>query len=359
MMEQQYQPGRLRQSEILRALIRETPLSVEHLVMPLFVRAGTRVRAPIPSLPGQFQFSVDQLVEEARAVHALGVPAVLLFGLAQHKDERASGAFAKDGIVQQAVRALKQQVPQLLVITDVCLCAYTSHGHCGILKFAQGSKLKARKGTKTLKASRHLPASSLQPSAGQGFWIDSDATLEVLSKVAVSHAQAGADLVAPSDMTDGNVGAIRHALDAAGHEQLPIMAYSAKYASSFYGPFREAVDSAPAFGDRRSYQMDPANSEEALREVRLDLEQGADIVMVKPALAYLDVIARVKQTFHCPVAAFNVSGEYAMVKAAAGRGWLLERPVWLEMLLGIKRAGADLLITYWAKDGGKDFRERS
>ena len=327
-----YQPRRMRQREPLRALLREHHLCASQLVMPLFVRPGKHVRSPIPSMPGQFQLSVDQLVKECRDLHQAGVAAVLLFGLADRKDERASGAWAKDGIVQQALRAVKARMPELLVITDVCLCAYTSHGHCGIVKYAPGAKAK--------------------------FWIDRTATLELLSKTARSHAEAGADLVAPSDMMDGNVAAIRSTLDDAGFDRIPIMAYTAKFASALYAPFRQAVDSAPRFSDRRSYQMDPANIEETLREAQLDIDAGADILMVKPALAYLDVIVRLKQTFHYPVAAFSVSGEYAMVKAAASRGWLAERQTWWELLVGLKRAGADILITYWAKEAAKLLRER-
>jgi len=339
-----YRPRRLRQSEAWRGLVRETRLSTDQLVMPLFVRPGKKIRSPITPLPGQYQFSIDELVKECQDLRTHHVPAILLFGLAEgKKDERGSGAFAKDGLLQQAVRAVKTAVPELLVMTDVCLCAYTTHGHCGVLR------------TRGAKKGKHAPTT---PITERDFWIDNDATLELLGKVAVSHAEAGADLVAPSDMMDGNVGAIRHALDAAGHDRLPIMGYSAKYASSFYGPFREAVDSAPAFGDRRSYQMDIANAEEALREARLDVEQGADIIMVKPALAYLDVIWRIKQALQHPVAAFNVSGEYAMVKAAASKGWMAERPAWWEMLLAIKRAGADVLITYWAKDAAKWLRQQ-
>jgi len=344
-----YRPRRLRQRESLRALVRETHLSADQLIMPLFVREGKNVRAPIPAMPGQFHFSIDQLVHECRELHAQRVPAVLLFGLSEKKDEKASGAYAKDGIIQRAVRAVKQAMPELTVITDVCLCAYTSHGHCGLVKTRGG--VPSKKKTKTKKASQ---TAALKEGE---FWIDNEASLELLAKVAISHAEAGADLVAPSDMMDGNVAAIRQVLDRNGFERLPIMAYTAKYASTFYGPFRQAVDSSPVFGDRRSYQMDPANADEALREAQLDIEQGADILMVKPALAYLDVIYRIKQTFHHPVAAFNVSGEYAMVKAAAGRGWLMERPAWLEILLSLKRAGADLLITYWAKEAAKFLRE--
>ena len=342
----------MRQSEALRGLVRETRLSADQLVMPLFVRAGKGVRAPIPSLPGQFQLSVDQLASECQELHDAGVPAVLLFGLSTQKDDRASGAYARDGVVQQAIRAIKAKNPKLLVITDVCLCAYTSHGHCGIVRTARGLRLKAEG-----KRKGKPPTSSLQPPAEGEFWIDNDATLELLAKTAVSHAQAGADMVAPSDMMDGDVGAIRCALDGTGFDRLPILAYSVKYASTFYGPFREAVDSAPRFGDRRSYQMDPTNAEEALREAALDLAEGADIIMVKPALAYLDIIRRLKESLRHPIAAFSVSGEYAMVKAAAGRGWLAERPAWLEILLGLKRAGADILITYWAKDAAKLLRQ--
>ena len=348
-----YRPRRLRQLEPFRRLVRETRLAVDQLVMPLFVRAGKNVRAPIPSIPGQFQLSVDQLVKECQELQEHRIPAVLLFGIGQQKDEKASQAYAKDGIVQQAVQAIKTQVHELVVITDVCLCAFMSHGHCGVVKLAQGSRLKAQ-GKKKLKPA----ASSPQPRAEREFWIDNEASLELLAKTAVSHAQAGADMLAPSDMMDGRVGAIRHALDEAGFSHVPIMSYAAKFASSLYAPFREAVGSGPAFGDRKSYQMDIANVEEALREVALDIEEGADIIMVKPALAYLDVIYRIKQRFGYPVAAFSVSGEYAMVKAASARGWLIERPTWLELLLAMRRAGADLLITYWAKEASKLLQER-
>ena len=344
-----YRPRRLRQHEPLRALIRETRLCVDQLVMPLFVRSGKNVRAAIPSLPGQAQLSVDEAVNECRNLHGRGVPAVLLFGLWDRKDERGTGAYAKDGIVQQALRAIKAQTPRLLVMTDVCLCAYTSHGHCGVVR--------RRRPPSTVYRPRNTPrdAQTVQTIAlnERELWIDHDATLELLARTAVSHAEAGADLVAPSDMMDGNVGAIRRALDEAGFDRLPIMAYSVKYASAFYAPFRQAVDSAPRFGDRRSYQMDVANSDEALREARLDIEQGADILLVKPALLSLDIIQRIKRELRYPVAAFSVSGEYAMVKAAAARGWLAERQVWLEILLAMKRAGADVLITYWAKEAAK------
>lgn len=302
-------------------MVAEHRLSVEQLVLPLFVRAGKKLRHPVSSMPGVFQLSPDELVKDARQAHELGVPAVLLFGIPDRKDPKASGAYAAKGIVQQAVRLLKRELPELLVITDVCLCEYMSHGHCGIV--AEGPR---------------------------GARILNDPTLELLARAAVSHAEAGADLVAPSDMMDGRVAAIRTALDQAGFVETPILAYAAKYASAFYGPFREAAESAPKFGDRRSYQMAGSNAEEALREVALDLREGADIVMVKPALAYLDILCRVKQEFGCPTAAYAVSGEYAMVKAAAANGWLDERAVTLESLLAIKRAGADILITYAAPE---------
>ena len=346
-------PRRLRGSEALRGLVRETRLSAEQLVMPLFVRPGTRVRAPIPSMPGQFQLSVDAAAEECRKLRDEGVPAVLLFGLADRKDERASRAYAKDGVVQQAVAAVKRAAPALFVITDVCLCAYMTHGHCGVLKAGEG--LRAKGEGKNRKARIRPSPSALRQDID--VWVENDATLELLARVAVSHAGAGADMVAPSDMMDGTVGALRRALDGAGFERTPIMAYAAKFASAFYGPFRDAVDSAPRIGDRRTYQMDPANAEEAVREAALDVQQGADVVMVKPALAYLDIVRAVKEALRVPVAAFNVSGEYAMVKAAAARGWLPESPTWMEMLLGLKRAGADILIPYWARDAAKLLRK--
>ncbi len=342
---------RLRAKEAARRMVRETRLSIDELIMPLFVRPGKGVRAQIPSMPGQFQFSVDQLVQECRELAKLGIPGVLLFGLPSAKDERGSGAYAKDGVVQQAVRAIKAAVPTLLVITDVCLCAYTEHGHCGIVRTK-----RPRAGGARTRAKRGSPGARTPPPP-QPFWIDNDATLELLAKTALSHAQAGGDMVAPSDMMDGNVGAIRRALDQADLERVPIMAYSAKYASSLYAPFRQAVNSSPQFGDRRSYQMDLANGAEALREVQEDIEEGADIVIVKPALACLDIIARIKAAFGHPLAAFSVSGEYAMVKAASARGWLVERQVWLEQLTSLKRAGADLLITYWAKDAARHLQK--
>jgi porphobilinogen synthase len=286
-------------------------------MLPLFITPGQGVRQEISSLPGQYRLSVDQAVEEARAIADLGILAVLLFGLPEKKDAVGREAYRATGAVQQAVRAMKQAVPSLLVVTDVCLCEYTDHGHCGVV---------------------------------DGVHIVNDLTLDVLSQAALSHAEAGADIIAPSDMMDGRVGAIRQALDAKGYTQVPIMAYAAKYASSFYGPFRDAVESAPQFGDRRSYQMDPPNVREALREVRLDIEEGADIVMVKPALPYLDVIYRVRQSTDLPLAAYNVSGEFAMLKAAAQRGWLDEERAMLEALMSIKRAGADIIITYFAHE---------
>ncbi|HXE74925.1 MAG TPA: porphobilinogen synthase [Candidatus Xenobia bacterium] len=308
---------RLRRSEALRRLVAETRLSVESLVYPLFVCPGEGVRKEIASMPGVANLSVDQLVEECREAHKLGVPAVILFGLPESKDELASGAYAEDGIVQRAVRALKRELPGLVVITDVCLCEYTSHGHCG----------KVENGV-----------------------VVNDASLELLAKTALSQARAGADIVAPSDMMDGRVAAIRQALDANGFEHIPILSYAAKYASAFYGPFREAAQSTPQFGDRRSYQMDAANAREALREVALDLEEGADLIMVKPALPYLDVIRQVRDTFNVPVAAYQVSGEYAMIHAAARLGWLdLERTM-VETVTAIHRAGAQVVLTYFAKE---------
>lgn len=316
----QYRPRRLRRSENLRRMVRETRLSPDMFIYPLFVRAGRGIRQAVPSMPGIFQFSLDTVVEEAREAGDLGIPAVILFGLPQHKDERGSEAYASHGVVQEAVRAIKDCCPDLVVITDVCLCEYTSHGHCGVLR---------------------------------GHEVDNDATLEILARIAVSHAQAGADMVAPSDMMDGRIGAIRQRLDEGGFPHTAIMAYSAKYCSAFYGPFREAAESAPQFGDRRSYQMDPPNAREALREIQLDLHEGADIIMVKPALAYLDIIRRVRDEFDWPVAAYNVSGEYAMIKAAAANGWLDEQRVMMEVLTAIHRAGADLIITYFAKDAAR------
>lgn len=313
-------PRRLRFSENIRRIVRETSLSVDDLVYPVFVTHGEGVARPVEAMPGICNYSIDKLLEVLREVVELKIPAIMPFGIPAVKDEVGSGAYADDGIIQQAVRAVKKEYPELMVITDLCLCEYTSHGHCGIVEDG---------------------------------CVKNDPTLELLAKTAVSHAEAGADMVAPSDMMDGRVGAIRTALDGCGHENISIMAYSAKYASAYYGPFREAAGSAPRFGDRKAYQMDPANAREALREVRLDIEEGADIVMVKPALAYMDVIRRVKDAFDYPVAAYNVSGEYSMVKAAANNGWVDERRIVLETLTGIKRAGADIIITYHAIDAAR------
>jgi porphobilinogen synthase len=313
-------PRRLRQSPALRRLVAETSLNVSQLVLPLFARAGKKLRRPVDAMPGVFQLSPDEIVREAAAAHALGIPAVLLFGIPDKKDTKASGAYAKNGIVQQTVRLLKKEIPSLLVITDVCLCEYMEHGHCGIV---QGGKIL------------------------------NDPSLKLLAQTAASHAEAGADIVAPSDMMDGRVRAIRDALDKNSFLDTPIMSYAAKFASAYYGPFREAAESAPKFGDRRSYQMDAANAREALREVALDIQEGADMVMVKPALAYLDIIHRVKAEFGLPTAAYAVSGEHAMIKAAAARGWIDERALTLESLLAMRRAGADILITYAAADAAR------
>ena len=316
----QYRARRLRKGETIRRMVRETHIRPDDLVLPLFVRPGKGVKQVISSMPGQFQLSIDMLVKEVKEAKSLGIPAVVLFGIPDEKDEMGSEGYADDGIVQKAIRVLKEKVDGILIITDVCLCEYTSHGHCGMVKDGR---------------------------------VLNDETLDLLGRQALSHVKAGADIVAPSDMMDGRVGAIRKTLDQNGFEDIPIMAYAAKFASSFYGPFREAAESKPQFGDRRSYQMDPANGDEALREVRLDLEEGADIVMVKPALPYLDIIWRVKQTFNIPVAAYNVSGEYALVKAGAQLGWVDGEQVMMESLIAIKRAGADLILTYFAKDAAK------
>ena len=313
-------PRRLRRNDTLRRMIRETRLSPDNLIHPLFVCPGRGVVKPVASMPGVAQLSVDQVAAEARAIHAAGVPAIILFGIPERKDALGSEAWNDNGEVQRAIREIKEKVPGLVVITDVCMCEYTDHGHCGAVR---------------------------------GTDVDNDATLELLSREALSHARAGADIVAPSDMMDGRVGAIRSALDRDGFSEIAIMAYSAKFASAFYGPFREAAESAPQFGDRRSYQMDPSNGEEALREVALDLEEGADIVMVKPALPYLDLIWRVKNQFRVPVAAYNVSGEYAMIRAAGINGWLDEERTIMEVLTSIRRAGADLILSYFAKEVAK------
>ena len=315
-----HRPRRLRRTEKLRELVREHRLNAEGFIYPMFVCPGTKVRNEIGAMPGVHQQSADQIVEECREVESLGISGVILFGLPESKDPRGQSSLAKDGVVQRAIDGIKKAKLDLVVITDVCLCEYTDHGHCGVIENGQ---------------------------------VVNDETLTILSEQALSHARAGADLVAPSDMMDGRVGAIRTRLDENGFENIGIMAYSAKYCSGFYGPFREAAQSAPQFGDRRSYQMDSANGNEALKEVELDLEEGADIVMVKPALAYLDIIRRVRERFDVPVAAYNVSGEYSMVKAAAAKGWIDERRVVLEILTGIQRAGAEIVLTYHAKDVAK------
>jgi len=311
---------RLRRNEALRALIRETKVEIGDLIYPLFIVEGNKIKQEISSMPGQYRLSSDLLPKEAEDIARLGIPAIILFGIPQKKDGVGSSAYHPKGVIQQAIRAIKKATPDLLVVTDVCLCEYTSHGHCGVV--VDG-------------------------------YVDNDKTLELLAKTALSHVEAGADMVAPSDMMDGRVKAIRQMLDGNGFQNIPVMAYAAKYASAFYGPFREAAESAPQFGDRRSYQMDPSNWREALREVEQDIAEGADIVMVKPALPYLDVIRKVRDTFNYPLAAYSVSGEYAMVKAAAQQGWLDEKGIVLEMLTAIKRAGADIIITYYAKEAAR------
>jgi porphobilinogen synthase len=310
-------PRRLRRTEAIRSIVRETRLSTRGFIYPMFVGPGSGARVEISSMPGVYQQSPDQLVEECREVEALGIPGVMLFGIPEHKDERGTEASSATGVVQRAIEGIRRAKLNLIVITDVCLCEYTSHGHCGVIENGD---------------------------------VANDPTLGILAEEALSHARAGADIVAPSDMMDGRVGAIRRALDASSFSHIPIFSYAAKYCSGFYGPFREAAQSAPQFGDRRSYQMDPANAREALREVALDIEEGADIIMVKPAIAYLDVIRQVREHFNVPVGAYNVSGEYAMVKAAVRNGWLDEQRVVLEILTGIQRAGAEIVLTYHAKD---------
>jgi porphobilinogen synthase len=327
---------RLRRTEQLRALTRETRLSPESLVYPMFVCPGSGVRKEVRSMPGVFNLSVDQVVKESREAHSLGVPAIILFGLPETKDEKATGAWADDGIVQKAARAIKSEVPNLLIMGDVCLCEYLSHGHCGIVKAPAQS----------------LGAAAALPTTAE-YDIDNDASLALLARTAVSLARAGVDIIAPSDMMDGRVAAIRKALDAAGLLNTPILSYAAKFASGFYGPFREAADSTPQFGDRRSYQMDPANVREALREIELDIEEGADMIMVKPAMPYLDVIAAAREKFDLPLAAYQVSGEYAMIEAAASNNWIDRERVMMESLLSIRRAGASIILTYYAKEVAK------
>jgi len=330
---------RLRRTGALRAMVRETRLWTENFVYPLFVCPGEGVRKEVRSMPGVFNLSVDQAVREAEEAHSLGVPAVILFGLPEKKDEVATGAWEENGIVQRAARAMKREIPELVLIGDVCLCEYMSHGHCGIVKSS---------GPRPLGAAVAAP-----PAAGTDYEIVNDATLELLARTSVSLARAGIDVIAPSDMMDGRVAAIRKALDGAGYENTPILSYAAKFASAFYGPFREAADSAPQFGDRRSYQMDGANLHEALREIALDAEEGADIIMVKPAMPYLDVIAAACERFDLPIAAYQVSGEYAMIEAAARNNWIDRDRVILESLTSIRRAGAGIILTYFAKDAAR------
>jgi len=322
----EYRPRRLRQNEAFRRMVRETVLSVDDLILPLFVIDGTEVKNPIQSMPGHYQLSIDNLVKTANNAYKLGIPAIMLFGIPKSKDPLATSAYAKDGIVQKAVKTLKNKIPELIVITDVCLCQYTDHGHCGIVN---------------------------------GQIIDNDATLDLLARTALSHAKAGADMVAPSDMMDGRVAEIRDILDENSLSNIPIMSYSAKYCSAFYGPFRHAADSAPKFGDRRTYQMDPANAIEAIREVTMDIEEGADIIMIKPALSYLDIICRIRDEIDLPVAAYSVSGEYAMIKAADKMGWIDGKKVMMETLTSIKRAGADMILTYFAIEAAKELNGHS
>jgi porphobilinogen synthase len=319
-----HRPRRLRANNVIRNMLRETNLTPDDLIYPMFVTFGKSVRKKISSMPACFQFSVDQIVKEAQKVYKLGIPAIILFGIPEHKDERGSEAYSPKGVVQLAIKAIKNKVPELIVITDVCMCEYMNHGHCGIVK--KGKVLN-------------------------------DPTLQLLAREALSHAKAGADIVAPSDMMDGRVAAIREVLDANGFEEIPIISYAAKYSSAFYGPFREAAESVPSFGDRRSYQMDPANRREAFKEVELDIEEGADIVMVKPAMSYMDIISDIKNSFDLPVAAYNVSGEYSMIKAAAKMGWIDETKVMMELLISFKRAGSDLIFTYHAMDAAKELNK--
>ncbi|MCR5176532.1 MAG: porphobilinogen synthase [Anaerovibrio sp.] len=325
MIEQKLRPRRMRINENIRSMVRETSISVKDFVYPIFVVPGNNVREEISSMPGCYHLSVDKAVEIARTIHDLGIPAVEVFGLPEYKDEQGSSAWDMNSPVQRAISAIKKSVPELVIVGDVCLCQYTTHGHCGQLC---------------------------------GHYVDNDATLKLLQKVAVSQAQSGADIIAPSDMMDGRVAAIREALDEDGHSNVSIMSYAVKYASGYYGPFRDAADSAPQFGDRRAYQMDPANSREAMKEVELDLAEGADIIMVKPALAYLDIVRQVRDTINHPVAVYNVSGEYAMVKAAAAKGWIDEKRIVLESLTSMKRAGADIIITYHAIDAAGWLHEK-
>ncbi len=318
-----YRPRRMRQSEALRRLIRETSLTVSDLILPLFVIEGRDVKNPIPSMPGHFQLSIDNFLKTAKEVHELGIPAIVLFGIPDKKDSMGTRAYAEDGIVQKAIKSVKAKLPDLVIISDVCLCQYTDHGHCGVIA---------------------------------GDTIDNDASLDLIARTALSHARAGADMVAPSDMMDGRVAEIREILDENNFSRIPIMSYAAKYCSAYYGPFRSAADSAPKFGDRRTYQMDPANALEAIREVTMDIEEGADIIMVKPALAYLDIICRVREEIDLPLAAYNVSGEFSMIKAAEKMGWIDGSKVMMETLTAIKRAGADMILTYFAVEAARALR---
>ena len=344
-----YRPRRLRATAALRRLVSETRLHPSQLVLPLFVRSGRKLRRPIAAMPGVFQLSPDEIVREATAAYAAGVPAILLFGIPDKKDAKATGAYAANGIVQQTVRLLKKELPELMIITDVCLCEYMEHGHCGIIGTERRASAR-RDGKKSDHAEQVLGAPGKGGPTGT---VLNDPTLKLLAQTAASHADAGADIIAPSDMMDGRVAAIRTQLDKEGFTDTPIMSYAAKFASAFYGPFREVAESTPAFGDRRSYQMDAGNAAEALREVALDIQEGADIVMVKPALAYLDILHRVKTEFGYPTAAYAVSAEHAMIKAAAAKGWIDERAVTLESLLAMRRAGADIVITYAAVDAAR------
>ena len=355
-------PRRLRRNDAIRSFVRETRLSPEGFVYPLFVCPGEGVRKEVRSMPGVFNLSIDQAVQECEEIKSLGIPSVILFGLPETKDEIATGAWSDDGIVQQATRAIKREVPGLLLMGDVCLCEYMSHGHCGIVE-TDGIRREVSAALQELESlGKRVVAvkTGVQPApaavaamAAENYEILNDASLDLLAKTAVSQAKAGMDIIAPSDMMDGRVGAIRSGLDAAGYENIPILSYAAKFASGFYGPFREAADSAPHFGDRRSYQMDPANLKEAIREIELDLEEGADMIMVKPALPYLDVIREARQRFEVPLAAYQVSGEYAMIKAAAINGWIDYERVMLESLTCIQRAGASIVLTYFAKEAAR------
>lgn len=342
---------RLRRSEAMRNFVRETRLTPDAFVYPLFVCPGEGVRKEVRSMPGVYNLSVDEAVKEAREAKSLGIPSIILFGLPEKKDEIATGAWEDDGIVQRAARAIKAEVPDMLLMGDVCLCEYMSHGHCGIVKQVKRAQPSAPRAV--VAGGREAAVALMEKAVAQEFEIANDESLDLLAKTAVSQAKAGMDIIAPSDMMDGRVEAIRDALDEAGFENIPVLSYAAKYASGFYGPFREAADSAPQFGDRRSYQMDPANFREAMREIELDLAEGADMIMVKPAMPYLDVIKSARDQFDVPIAAYQVSGEYAMIEAAARNNWIDRDRVMMESLLSIRRAGASIILTYFAKDASK------